>query len=319
MSSWDSESADSLLDEVRRALASYDAAANPGERRHCVAAMVRNLTRLWAELNPALVDEAWYAVSYMVESHWSDLVAQHEWAVAGGGADGWSNPWRNFQPGEDGSMVHPADARFVAIYQGEIGSKDPRHELVVGAWPEPWVGPVLSAPVLVLGANPGWAEGSDVEVHNRYSDLFRTNLTGAEPNIWLRAELEDSPGGRWYRNSLLKDVLGRAGGVRLDNVASRLAYVDLHGYHSRSWHAFKVTVPTQQATFELVRRRLIDERVVVIISRCGAEWRSSVPELADHPHVYAMRSTQQVRLSPGNLPSEGWAALVAALLGTESD
>ena len=87
----------------------------------------------------------------------------------------------------------------------------------------------------MLAANPGWSPESEL-IEAQYADEQRENF-------FLGDRARDTPGARWYRDRLLKDVLRD---TSEDVGARRLAVVDLHAYHSKNWTALPVTVPTQQ-------------------------------------------------------------------------
>lgn len=302
----------SLVESARRTL-SEEPEPDDNLSRHGIGGAVRNLTRAWSILNPDFDGDAWYAVSFLLEENWAEIVAHHEWAVGQrGGAERWSNPWKAIAAGNEGLRVHPADLPYITAFNNEIGSRNDDWALATEAWPDPWVGPVLDADVLVLGANPGWAGEEDLLAMERFEHRARANLGGHEPIYYLDPEAADTPGGRWYRNVLLKELLAPQNGLTSNEIAANLAYVDLHGYHARRWHPIPVTLPTQKATFELIRRR-IGDGTVVVITRCARDWRVAVPELATHPQVFTTRSTRTTRLSPKNLGEEGWQAVFAAL------
>lgn len=219
------------------------------------------------------------------------------------------NPWLDL-PSPDGSWVHPEDRAYVEAFNDVVGSKRPEHRLVVEARPEPWVGRIHRAPILVLSANPGWTD-ADVEATQRpeVARLVEANLSGEEPLFWLDPRVEDTPGGAWYRRRLLGEVLKHAD---TEQVADSVALVDFHAYHSKNWTPLPVTLPTQRYTFEVVRSRLQDE-VVVVVTRATHEWLVAVPELVDHRLRFSTNSTRTPRLSPGNLPAPGWAAILERL------
>jgi hypothetical protein len=298
------EEASRLLGDAQRAL-DRATPSDVDDLRSIVGPVVRSMTRLWSRLNPTFDSEAWYPISWLLTEHWPEIVAFQSQVTD---AD-WHNPWPDLEP-QDGQIVHPADAPFVAAFNAVSVRAD--ETLVTSAWPEPWAGPAADASVLVLGANPGWAGEADAAAQEQLSDLARANLSGHEPLVWLREAARATPAALWYRQQLLKDVLGVKGGIDETTVAQSLAVVDFHAYHAVKWRALPVTLPTQQHTFDLVRQRLAADASIVL-TRCAFEWCIAIPELRNHPNVCRTKSTQTTRLSPNNLGAEPWSALLDRL------
>jgi hypothetical protein len=294
-----------LLDDAKRAL-DRATPSDIDELRTIVGPVVRAVTRLWSRLNATFDSDAWYAISFLLTEHWPEVVAHQSQATSAE----WHNPWRDLEP-QDGQIVHPADLPFIEAFNAALPAGADA-ALVTSAWPEPWVGPAADASVLVLGANPGWTREVDAEAQDRLSDLARANLSGREPLVWLDEAALGTPAAVWYRDRLLRDVLGPKGRIDEAAVARSLAMVDFHAYHAVRWRPLPVTLPTQQHTFDLVHQRL-DADALVVLTRCAFEWCVAIPELANHRNVHRTRSTQHSRLSPNNLGAEPWSALLDRL------
>jgi hypothetical protein len=211
------------------------------------------------------------------------------------------NPWENHRrPG-----VHPDDEPYVAAHNWLEGADD--YRLITYAWPQPWIGTVERASVLVLAANPGWVE-DDRPWEKTLAASFEDNLSGRRPNLFLDPWAEGSPGAKWYRKTL-RALLAIA---PTDEVAEAVCVVDFHAYHSPKWRSLPVTLPTQHYTFQKVRERL-EDGAVVIITRARREWQIAVPELIDHERVFVTNSVQTSSLSSGNLSRPAWEAVVSRL------
>ena len=215
------------------------------------------------------------------------------------------NPWLGFGPA-DRVYVHRDDRRHVEAFNriAESGG----YKLVTTAWPQPWAGPIVTARVLVLSANPGWSD-DDAEWDRRLSPLLEQNLTGTRPLLWLDPGAEGSPGAEWVRNRLVCNVLDE---VADEVVADRVCLVEFHAYHAVNWRPLPVTLPSQWFTFEQVRARLA-EGAVVILTRAAKAWKVAVPELLDSSNVFETHSTQNTRLSAKNLGNAAWRVLLDRL------
>ncbi len=106
----------------------------------------------------------------------------------------------------------------------------------------------------------------------------------------------------------------RTDGIDDRTLSNRVLAVEFHGYHSRSWMALPITLPSQWYSFGLVAQAL-QRDAVVIISRPAAAWLIAVPELRRRPErVFVLRSTQNPSISPQNLGGDaGYEAVIAAL------
>lgn len=192
----------------------------------------------------------------------------------------------------------------------------PEHEIDTTLLPEPWLGP-HDAPVVMLTANPG-IDPSDGVFHARrdFAQANRANLTtaGGEPNYLLDQRFSDASGARWWRRRAFAQLL--RDGVSEEALSNRVLVVEFHGYHSRSWMALAVTLPSQWYGFSLVEQA-VRRGALVIVARSARLWMAAVPELGQQSErVFTLRSTQNPAISPKNLGGEaGYDAVVAALIG----
>ena len=218
------------------------------------------------------------------------------------------NPWLDLQPIGD-RLVHPDDAAYVDAFNEVVR---PEHRLVTSAWPQPWAGPINTARVLILAANPGWS-ADDEHAERQLAPLLEENLTGDRPMFWLDPAAAGSPGSRWVRSRLLSSVLAELPDDAAENVvAGSVCLVEFHPYHATKWKPIPITLPSQQHTFSLVRARIADG-ATVIVTRARREWTVAVPELLRCDQLFATRSVQNVHLSASNLGPNGWEALMGRL------
>ena len=146
--------------------------------------------------------------------------------------------------------------------------------------PDPWTGNPLTAPILVLTANPGftddarasaWAhlgcKGSDEWWHLNsvvMRESYRANLTHDAqeyPLFFLRPELAASPGGCYYRFKQFKQLIERYGAKR---IANAFCIVEFAPYHSREFRDFG-PIPSQAYTFQLIRRAIARKATIVLL------------------------------------------------------
>ncbi len=189
----------------------------------------------------------------------------------------------------------------------------PRHKLQTHVLPEPFSGRVRTATVLVLQLNPGFA-GSEARWHRNpaFARALRANNAHQPldyPQLGLDPAWERTPGGRWAVPRLRR-VVEALGDIR--RVARKLGSVEFHGYHSRQFRPIPVTLPSQHYGFELVRRAVRRNAVIVVV-RGYDLWRVAVPELNDHSLVFRPHNAQSAYITEASLGRRGFRAVVAAL------
>jgi hypothetical protein len=216
------------------------------------------------------------------------------------------NPWLGL-PANVIVKGHPDDLPFLEAFNRQ----DPtdRERIRFDLPPHPWCGPIHSASVLVLAANPGWEE-AHLTTSELVTPTMLRNFSGVEPNIWLDQSMNGSDGYRWHRQQLLKDVLAECSEP---DIASKLALLEFHAYSSQSWRALGVTLPTQWYTFDVVRAA-IERNALIVILRAEWFWLSAVPELIGYKSLVRVRS-RNPRLSPKNLGATAWNQLFSRLAG----
>ena len=185
--------------------------------------------------------------------------------------------------------------------------------------PEPFVGAVLTAPVVVLQLNPGFDPRGDPRAHaeSMFRRALLANLRHERrewPFYFLEPTFRDStPGGLWWQSKVRKliDEVGP------ECVAERVAVVEWFPYKSTKYRRGCV-VSSQRYGFGLVSSAIARDALIVI-SRSVALWESSVPSLRSYPRKLTLSSNQNVALSPNNLKHRdrktavAWSMLTDAL------
>jgi hypothetical protein len=111
------------------------------------------------------------------------------------------NPWTGL--GSSAPYVMAEDKPYIEAWNKLPGVADSPFRLQLDLPPEPFVGP-YDAPLVVLSANPGWAP-ADAETYQRLGAaerLAEIAMDGGACFRWLADDVQDSPGGRWWRRCL---------------------------------------------------------------------------------------------------------------------
>lgn len=142
------------------------------------------------------------------------------------------------------------------------------HRLQLESLPEPFCGDVASAPVVLLGLNPGH-DHSDTWWFNE-NDAFvqavRGNLVHRDadyPLYWLDPRFADFGGSIWWKRAL-GPLIAECG---VERVATRVAVVEWYPYHSCTFHPESPRSSSEPYTWSLARRAATDPARLVIVLR----------------------------------------------------
>jgi hypothetical protein len=202
----------------------------------------------------------------------------------------------------------PCDSGIIHAYN----AKHPNDEFTVQdrVLPEPFVGR-LTAPVVFLGLNPGF-EDRNIEEHARtgLQALIRRNYS-QEPSHFPFYYLDSSfeSGGREWSEKRLRFLLDIFGS---NQIARSILLIEYFPYHSRKFRHAKLSLPSQEFGFGMLRSA-IDRGAVVVIMRAERLWRDKIPGLKSYSRVFSLNSRQNVTFSPGNCPVGGFDLAVSAI------
>lgn len=215
-----------------------------------------------------------------------------------------TNPWTSLPSAPP--YVLPRDAPAIAAFN-ERASPDKRYDLSL--FPEPFFGSI-SAPVLLLGLNPGWSP-KDATTHAQpwFAERSRSSLAHAlSPYPFLHLQPGSStPGALWWER-IASALIARLG---FDTVAKHISCVEYFPYHSPTFGSAKLAVPSQQYSFDLVRSAA-RRGAEIVVMRSWRLWSAAIPELSAYPRMHFVRNPRNPSLSSKNL-ANGFNAIVARL------
>jgi hypothetical protein len=187
------------------------------------------------------------------------------------------------------------------------------HRVRLDLVPEPYLGRP-DAPIVLLNLNPGAGEqrASPEALAHSSPEFRRRSFSSLRHEsrpypFYLLDPAVKMPGNAWWTQKLkwwIRDT-------SLLDVASHVACVELHPYHSLRYSHRMPRVPSQEYSFELVRRAL-HRGAHIVFMRARRQWLSVIPELAAYAHVSELSSKQNVCLSPRNL-GDRYEVLLEAL------
>lgn len=207
------------------------------------------------------------------------------------------NPWLDLPP--EAPYVLPIDQASL------IG----RQDLQLEALPIPYLGDPSRAKLVILLLNPGTAD--DAEVRSAYTaNQNRLGLTfESKYPFWpLDPEVAGTRAQTWWAPRL-RAISAEVG---IEVLRRHLMCIQFFPYHSRTFAAGNIRLPSQSFTVHLVRDA-IQRECGIVIARGRDIWSRLVPEIAAYEHLYELANPRAVYLTPRNIRSNGFHALVRHL------
>lgn len=228
------------------------------------------------------------------------------------------NPWPDLP--RSAPFVLPRDAHAIDAHNSKCEQKREFAFNIIDVLPEPFIGDVQKASVVILQLNPGFDPVADPPSHA--DDEFRKSLLAnighkhqEWPFYYLNPEFRNHPGSIWWHRKLGK----MQAEIPCEALAKRLAVIEWFPYKSTRFKPGK-GVDSQDYSFSLVREA-ISRKALIILSRSRKLWEKSVPELSGYRRLLTLSSVQNVSLTPGNLLLAGqkspaaWEMVLSALSG----
>lgn len=226
------------------------------------------------------------------------------------------NPWIDLP--KTSPHVLPIDRARVEAFNAKLPRSSPYRIHVDAVIPEPYVGAVATARVVVLLLNPGSdgtnpASHADPDFRAALLANLRHELT-QWPFYFFDPRFRTShPGVRWWMRKTCK----LAEVIPIEHLSQRLAVVEWFPYKSPRY-PHGCTVPSQKYGFFLVESA-INRGALIVLARGKVRWEESVPALRDYRRKLTLSSVQNVALTPNNLmyrdekTPKAWGLLVDAL------
>ena len=214
------------------------------------------------------------------------------------------NPWRQLPPTTP-YILHE-DLPFISSFN-EKAAID--HKIVKDILPEPFLGNITDAKVILLNLNPGFSE-KDIFWHKQkefISENMKNLLHESNPPFYLlNTKFRDSGGFIWW-HAHLKQFISL---LSLDTITQTFMCIEYFPYHSKRYKWMPI-ISSQIYSFYLVREA-IKRRLPIIIMRGKRLWLESIPELSIYPYSN-LNSAQNVSITRNNLPTNVFDKIVEFL------
>lgn len=216
------------------------------------------------------------------------------------------NPWAHLPETEP--YILREDLPNISLFNQKSGTD---HRIVTDILPEPFLGNITDAKVVLLNLNPGFSE-KDLFWHTQpefISENKKNLLHESNPPFYLlNSNFHDSEGFVWWR-AHLKQFISLVG---LEKVARSFLCIEYFPYHSKRYKSMPI-IPSQAYSFYLVTNAM-KRKLPIIIMRGKRLWIESVPELSTYPYN-TLRFPRNACLTKNNLP-QGIFDSIATILSS---
>ena|SRR5437868_1785186 len=201
-----------------------------------------------------------------------------------------TNPWRNLPLSQP--YVLPEDSLAVDVFNRDLKTK-PEHRLHTDTSPEPFCGR-WDAPIVVLLLNPG------VDKTGRYNENTLAALRTGEPDPFHQYIAGANP---WWTRLVKK--------LERTDIERSILSVEFFPYRSVSFGCGHVRLPSQEFSFDLVRRAIARKAAIVVL-RGERQWVGAIPELVTECELIRISNPRAASLSVKNLGEASYQRLLGA-------
>ena len=232
------------------------------------------------------------------------------------------NPWLEII--YDGPpYILPEELSLIEAFNNyQLSKKETNHIIATELFPEPFIGDIANAKLVLLNLNPG-LDDRDFSNHleSNYIQAFTNNLSqnisSDFPFYPLDPQFRHTGNAAWWTNRIknLTDSVG------VKNVAKHLVVLEFFPYHSRKYcevpnsmlkeFGMKDNLPSQKYTFHLLNTLLEKEDVIIVGLRSKKLWLNACEGLKEK--LVMGINVQNPHISPGNLGEENFNEIVQLL------
>jgi len=217
------------------------------------------------------------------------------------------NPWHGLPDKQP--FVLPEDKDMVEAFNVKAHEN---HRLRLDFIPEPFVGRLEDARLVLLGNNPGFknAEAATYRLKPAFANRMRDNLLHRAseefPFIYFDPDIIP-PTNKWWERKLrhLFDEFGK-GVIAKSILAKFILSVEFFPYVSHRYRHGTLRLPSQEYSFALVRKAM-NGGAVIVAYHGERRWLKAIPELDKYHRLVRLKEHQQAPISPNNCRDNGWS------------
>ena len=224
------------------------------------------------------------------------------------------NPWIGVAPRDyNGSKIIVADDDWEYIKQfierKSYLSKDPKYALKLEVYPQHFVGDIQHSSVIILSLNPCYSRDYEDDYKSvlEYANKIKNNLELNSTNFHALEFSTDNNLGYWGEK--LKDWIIDKKEIltSLKTITKNIALAEFFPYHSISYDdrcdklAGKDYLPTQKFLFDIIKNRIKQKDVKIILTRSFKRWYEAIPELKNYENCFEVNNPSNPSLKPKNI------------------
>lgn len=183
------------------------------------------------------------------------------------------------------------------------------YALRLEVYPQHFVGDIQHASVIILSLNPCYSQDyeDDYKSVPKYADKIKNNLELNSTNFHALEFSTDNNLGYWGEK--LKDWIIDKKEIltSLKTITKNIALAEFFPYHSISYDgrcdklAGKDYLPTQKFLFDIIKNRIKQKDVKIILTRSFKRWYEAIPELKNYENCFEVNNPSKPSLKPKNI------------------
>jgi hypothetical protein len=129
--------------------------------------------------------------------------------------------------------------------------------------------------------------------------------------LYLDPHPDISPSSRAWWERKLKAIMEEFENehVARSILARSILAVEYFSYVSNKYRHGRLSLPSQQYSFDLVRNA-VTRNAVIILTRGERRWLREIRELERYPYLVRLREVQRASISSGNCCGDGWSLIL---------
>jgi len=236
------------------------------------------------------------------------------------------NPWLDLVNDIEGNIYIPysenvlkTDKRVLDEFNSRASEIFKYHTEVL---PEPFLGNVLDAKVVILALNPGFVYDANIGKWEKASEAEKENFIKSKcDQLSLKTKefisedkIENEIGDNYWskKTKYISD--------NYPNSKNDIALIQFCGYHSEKFRLISskyfgrssLYLSSQEFTFRIIRYLMQKDRVI-ILARGERIWYKAITGLCKYPKLVKLKNYRNICITPGNCVNNGFELIDKAL------
>lgn len=236
------------------------------------------------------------------------------------------NPWLDLVNDIEGNQYLPysenilkTDKKVLNEFNSKTSSLFKYHTEVL---PEPFLGNVLDAKIVILALNPGFVYDANIGEWEKAIEAEKENFIKSKCNQ-LSLKTKEFISENKIENKIGDNYWAKKTKYIVDtypNSKNDIALVQFCGYHSEKFRQISpkyfgqsnLYLSSQEFSFRIIRY-LMQESRIIILARGERIWCNAVKGLYDYPKLVKLKNYRNICITPGNCLNNGFDLIDEAL------